>query len=182
MLARKISRAKWDSKEYLAESEIRADAITGCLRTMDDTLSWWRCSDDEKNVAEVALALAAGPKIDKFERIDVVVLPEAVLANAELASESTEGETAVKDLRSRHVDLVRLDVERLAKVARILAPRIRSGDKVVRFTKAQIITLVTTAIHDKRLEEKNLNKKLRKQLSNEKLRNQLAKSTDGPES
>ena len=168
MLARKISRAKWNSKAYLAETEIRADAITGCLRTTDDSLSWWRCTDDEKNVAEVALALAAGPKIDKFERIDVVVLPEAVLANAELASESTEGETAVKDLRSRHVDLVRLDVERLAKVARILAPLIRSGDKVVRFTREQVITLVTTAIHDKRLEEKDLNKKLRDQLAKSK--------------
>ena len=164
MLARKISRAKWQQKEYLAETEIRADAISGCLRTTDDTLSWWRCTDDEKDVDEVALALAAGPKFNRFDTIDVVVLPEAVLTNAGLASESTEGETAVKDLRSHHVDLVRLDVERLAKVARILGPRIRSGDKVVRFTTAQLRTLVTTAIRDKRLDADDLSEKLREKL------------------
>ena len=171
MLARKISRAKWNPKAYLAETEIRADAISGCLRTTDDKLSWWRCTDDKKNVAEVALALAAGPKIEKFERIVVVVVPEAVLANAELASELTEGETAVKDLQSRHVDLVKLDVERLAKVARILSPRIRSDDEVFRFTRAEVINLVITAIDDERLNANDLH---------EELQAKLAKHRDAP--
>lgn len=165
MLARKISRAKWEPKEYLVASEIRADAISGCLRTTGDTLSWWQCTDDEKDIDEVALALAAGPKFDTFDTIYVVRLPEAVLANAGLASESSEGETAVKDLRSRHKDLVRLDVERLVEVARILAPLIRSGDKVVRFTKAQLMTLVTTAIHEERLDENDLSQKLQEKLA-----------------
>ncbi|MCH8243872.1 MAG: hypothetical protein IH897_14850 [Planctomycetes bacterium] len=170
MLALKISRAKWQRKDYLAENEIRADAITS-LRTSDDRLSWWRCADDEEDVAQVALALAVGPKINRIDKFDIFVLPESILAEAGLASESTEGETAVKDLRARHVDLVKLDVERLAKVARILDPRIRSGEKVVQFTKAQLITLVTTAIHDKRLDADDLN---------ENLRNKLDKSTGGP--
>lgn len=165
MLARKISRAKWEHRDYLAETEIRADAISGYLRTTDDTLSWWRCTDDEKEVADVALALAVGPRIEKFEKIDVVVLPEAILTEAGLASVSTEGETPVKDLRSRHVNLVNLDVERLAKVARILGPRIRSGDKVFPFTKARLMTLVAVAIHDKRLDANDLNEKLREKLA-----------------
>ncbi len=164
MLARKISRAKWKRRDYLGENEIPADAITGCLRTSDDALSWWRCSSEEQDVAEVALALAAGPKIDRFDKIDVVVLPEAVLDNAGLAAESTEGETVVEDLRLRHVDLVRLDVERLATLAKILAPRIRSGDEVVQFTKAQLMALVNTAIYDKRLDANDLSDKLRERL------------------
>lgn len=164
MLARKINRAKWQHRTYLEETEIRADAISGCLRTVDDTLSWWRCGDNEKDVAEVALALAVGPKIEKFDKIDVVVLPESILAEAGLAFEHTEGETSVKGLRSRHVDLVKLDIERLAKVARILDPLIRSGEKVVLFTKATLITLVTTAIHDKRLDVNDLHDKLREKL------------------
>ncbi len=165
MLARKISRAKWHHREYLAKTEIRADAISGCLRTTDDKLSWWRCTDDEKGVAEVALALAVGPRMEKFEKIDVVVLPELTLTEAGLASEPTEGDTPVKDLRSRHVDLVGLDVERLAQVARILGPRIRSSDKVVQFTKAGLMDLVTAAIHDKRLDANDLNEKLRAKLA-----------------
>lgn len=171
MLALKISRAKWERKDYLAENEIRADAITS-LRTSDDRLSWWRCADDdEEDVDQVALALAVGPNNNRIDKFDIIVLPESILAKAGLASESTEGETLVKDLRSRHVDLVRLDVERLAKVARILDPRIRSGDKVVQFTKAQLTTLVTTAIQDKRLDPNDLN---------EKLREKLDKPTDSP--
>jgi hypothetical protein len=170
MLARKISRAKWQHRHYLAENEIRADAISGCLRTTDDTLSWWRCSTDEQDVAEVALALAVGPRMEKFDKIDVVVLPETDLAAAGLASESTDGDTPIKELRSRHVDLVKLDVERLAKVARILGPLIRSGDKVVQFTKAQLMTLVRTAIQDRRLDPDDLSVKLR---------DKLAKSTGG---
>ena len=165
MLARKISRAKWAPKEYLAPSEIRADAIGGCLRTTGDTLSWWQCTDDEKDIDEVALALAAGPKFDRFDTIYVVRLPEAVLASAGLESESTEGETAVKDLQSRHMDLVSLDVERLAEVARILGPLIRSGDKVVRFTRARLKELVTKAIHEERLKVNDLNEKLREKLA-----------------
>lgn len=165
MLARKISRAKWQQKKYLAETEIRADAISGCLRTTDDTLSWWRCADDEEDLAEVALALTAGPKIDKFDKIDVVMLPEAVLADAGLERKSTEGETLVEDLRSRHVNLVNLDVERLARVARILHPLIRSDGKVFPFTKRRLMTLVTTAIHDKRLDANDLNDKLREKLA-----------------
>ncbi len=165
MLARKISRAKWQQKEYLAEGEIRADAISGCLRTTDDTLSWWRCSDDEKDIDEVALALAVGPMIERFDKIDVVVLPEAILADAGLARQSTEGGTPVKDLQHRHVDLVRLDIERLGRVARILDPRIRSDDKVVQFTKARLMALVDTAIHDKRLDANDLSEKLREKLA-----------------
>lgn len=170
MLARKISRAKWERSNQLAENEIRADAVTRCLTTSDDTLSWWRCNDDEESVAQVALAVASAPGKSTFDKIDLVVLPKAIFDDAGVASESTDGETPVKDLRSRHVDLIRLDLERLAKVARILGSRIRSRDRVVRFTKAELVTLVNTAIRDERLDPDDLS---------EGLREQLAKSTSG---
>ncbi len=92
------------------------------------------------------------------------MLPESILAEAGSAFRDTEGETAVKDLRSRYVDLVGLDVERLTNVARILDCRIRSGDKVVQFTQAQLMTLVTTAIAAQRLDANDLNETLRKKL------------------
>ena len=165
MLARKISRAKWDAAEYLAEVEIRADAVTGCLRTSNDSLSWWHCEGDEQDVEEVALALATGPKTTKFEKIDVVVLPETDLLADGLASEPTEGDTPIKELRSRHVNVVKLDLERLAKIARILAPRIRSNDSVFHYTKVDLMTLVRKAINNKRLNVDDLNPKLRKELN-----------------
>ncbi len=174
MLARKISRAKWEPIGYLAENEIRADAISGgCLRTTDDTLSLWRCSCDEDDVAEVALALATGSKKTKFDKFDVVVLPEEELTAASVTMEPEAGDTPIKDLRSRHVNVVRLDVERLAMIARILAPRIRTGENVFMFTKVKLKTLVSTAIRAERLNRNDLG---------EKLQEELDKSTSGPRS
>ena len=84
MLARKISLSKWRTKPYLAVDAIRADAITGCLRTRDDRLSVWRCKNDPKDVDEVFLALATGSKSSKFETMDIVVLSENELDRAGL--------------------------------------------------------------------------------------------------
>ncbi len=172
MLARKISRAKWEPIGYLAENEIRADAISGgCLRTSGDTLSWWRCSGDEDDVAEVALALATGPNKTNFDKIDVVVLPEEELAVAGLTTKPEAGDTLIKDLKSRHVNVVRLDVERLAMIARILALRIRTGKNVFTFTRGKLKTLVSTAIKAERVNRNDLD---------EKLQEELDKSTGGP--
>lgn len=172
MLARKISRAKWEPIGYLAENEIRADAISGgCLRTSGDTLSWWRCSGDEDDVAEVALALATGPNKTNFDKIDVVVLPEEELAAASLTTKPEAGDTPIKDLKARHVNVVRLDVERLAMIARILAPRIRTGENVFTFTRGKLKTIVSTAIKAERLNRNDLD---------EKLQEELDKSTGGP--
>lgn len=172
MLARKISRVKWEPMEYLADNEIRADAISGgCLRTRGDTLSWWRCTGDKRDVAQVALAIVAGPNIEKFQKFDVVVVPTEILDQAGLTTELKDGETAVEDLRSRHMDLVKLDVERLSMVARILAPRIRSNDGVFQFSRAKLIRLVEEAIQDKRLDP---------DLLHERLRDKLAKSAGDP--
>ncbi len=172
MLARKISRAKWEPIGYLAQNEIRADAISGgCLRTSGDTLSWWRCSADEDDVAEVALAIATGPNKTNFDKIDVVVLPEEELAAAILTPKPEAGDTPIKDLRARHVNVVCLDVERLAMIARILAPRIRTGKNVFTFTRRKLKTLVSTAIKAERLDRNELD---------EKLQEELDKSTGGP--
>jgi len=65
-LARKISRAKWEPAPYTGPEGIRADAITGsCLRTSNDTLSLWQCSQDVEDVSEVVLALASS--MEKIE-------------------------------------------------------------------------------------------------------------------
>lgn len=42
-LARMISRSKWEPKSRMHAEEISADAVTGDLRTQDNSLSFWRC-------------------------------------------------------------------------------------------------------------------------------------------
>lgn len=171
MLARKISRAKWEPIGYLAENEIRADAITLCLRTSGDALSWWHCEGEERDVAEVALALATGSKITNFDKIDVVLLPEIDLLAAGLTTGPEAGDTPIEELKLRHVNVVNLDLERLGDIAKVLAPRIRKGDLVFPFTTARLKNLVRTAIQDGRLHPHDLN---------EKLQEKLGKSTGSP--
>ncbi len=166
MLARKISRAKWEPKGYLGDDEIRADAVTGCLRTSDDALSWWRCADDEQDVAEVALALAMPVEIgkQKIDKIDVVLLQDADLVGLGLSLNPTVGIAIVDDLRSRHVDVVYFDLERLARLARLLAPRIRSETKVFTFTRSQVKALLKAALDKNRFKEDKLNEEVRSEL------------------
>jgi hypothetical protein len=78
-------------------------------------------------------------------------------------AEAKEGDTAVQDLKSRHVNLVSLDLDRLGAFARILATRIRSA-QVVRRTEKQIKNLVREAVSARRVQQDELNSELRKKL------------------
>src|SRR5690242_12787302 len=135
-LARKISRSKWEIKLPEHPNEIRADAITACLRTTQDSLSFWQCKRDEQDIAEVVLALSA--PMDKIETIDIVLLDKDTMVSNNLSLEATEGITPVADLRNRHIDLVNLDMIRLCHVGREIAAKVRQDFDCYRFTKAQV--------------------------------------------
>jgi len=162
-LARKISPAKWEPKTHLARHEISADAITACLRTSGDTLSWWRCTDDKSEVAQVALALVTG--MAKLDTIHVIAIPERTLLGEQLQMRETEGNTPIEDLKSRHVDLVNLDLERLSAVARILAVRVRSRTLLLTFTRTDLVALVTQAVQAGRVSADQLCAELQQKLT-----------------
>lgn len=162
MLARKITRGRWTPKSYLPEDAVRADAVTD-LRTTGDGLSMWRCENDKEDVDQVFLALATGSKNSGFDTMHVVVLPEDELVAAGVAAEAVDGDTAVVDLKSRHVDLVQLDLDKLGQLARMFSARV-SRNEVILCTEAQIKRLVRKAVSDRRLEPDALTEGLRKKL------------------
>ncbi len=72
-LARKITRAKWKTREELSAGEISADAVTADLKTQGNALSFWQChTATNSDVEEAALAIAAAR--DRVARLDVVWL------------------------------------------------------------------------------------------------------------
>jgi len=105
-LARKITRSKWDPKPYTGEG-VRADAITSCLRTQEDSLSFWRCNHDPLDVKEVILALALGEKRDRLDKIEIVLLEQKRLISDGFVFKPTDGDTLVSDLRARHLEPVK---------------------------------------------------------------------------
>lgn len=163
MISRKISRAKWDPQEYLQPNDIGADAISSSLRTTGNTLSFWRCEKDEADIKEVALALVCN--MDHFDKIDIVVIPIVDIEHLNIEMLDTLGNTPVDSISKRHVDLVRLNVERLSLIAKALAPRIRSDDGFVfTFTEGQLKMLVRTAIVNERVKLQDLKENIRKKI------------------
>lgn len=131
-LIRKISRAKWESNSSLLPEEIGADAITGCLRTFNNSLSVWQCGQvqREEDIKEAILALAAS--MERIDKIDVVIIDKSALEEKGIALEPTPGNTPVEDLRDKHLDIIRLDTSRLCLIAQYIAEKIRRNTKKIR--------------------------------------------------
>lgn len=142
--ARKITRATWNRSNDLAQGEIPADAVTADLRTTHNTLSFWKCetaSDDHIRNAVLALATAA----ERIEHMDLVWVEEGMFHAHGIAMNPSEGRTPVVSLRNRHIDVTKLDLVRLGKVATLLDEAL-SQNQFRRFTKKEIRDVVLVAV------------------------------------
>ena len=125
-LARKITRAKWDRRDGLAENEIPADAVTADLRTTNNTLSFWKCeAPSDEEIRQTVLALAT--EAERVDRIDVVWVEEDDFRAHSISLNPSDGRTPVASLRSRHVDVAKLDLGRLSVAATLLAQALAQG-------------------------------------------------------
>lgn len=143
-LARKITRAKWESGDELGAEEIPADAVTADLRTTGNTLSFWKLdkpSDEE--IRLTALALATGA--ERIDRMDLAWVEEDSFQGDGLSLKPNDGRTPVVSLRKNHVDVTRLDLDRLCKVAVSVSQAISSGQHR-RFTKKELVKIIVEAV------------------------------------
>lgn len=162
VLARKIARAKWEPKPELGSDEIAADAVTADLKTTGNTLSFWRCeSSSENDLKRAVLALAAAA--ERPDRLDVVYLDEQAVRESGLVTRDTAGDTPVETLREHHVDVEKLDLTRLGKVAQMVADAHRSSASHTT-TKKQVVDLVVQAVKDGVLSIADLKDKMRKEV------------------
>lgn len=162
-VARKISRAKWEKRPEFAEGEIPADAVTTDLRTKQNALSFWRCGGDgTPDVENVALAIAAAA--DRIEKVDVVWLAAEQLIEDRQTIEGCPGRTPVADLADSHVDLRRLDLVRLGQLANRVAEALKEG-RCQRVTKAQVKSLLMSAVLQNRIDPEQLSQNIRKDLT-----------------
>lgn len=163
-LARKITRPKWESREGFAAGEIPADAVTADLRTTGNTLSFWTCEPPpDDGIRAVVLALATGA--DRIDRMDHVWVEEDALRAKGIALNPSESRTPVASLRGQHVDLIRLDLGRLATVATLVAGAL-TRDQQRRFTRREVIEIVVEAIHHDLLSVSALDPRMREEIEN----------------
>ena len=158
-LGRKFARSKWQNSSIDGDQP-SADAITGCLKTNNNTLSFWRCDGDDKvNAKRVVLAMASlGDRCDKFH---VVLIPESDLNRLDLTLQDERGDTPIEDLIEEHVNVVRLNGERLLSIGELLAAQTKSQIGCHTFTKADVKTILKDAIESGRLPASRLTKKMR---------------------
>lgn len=165
VLARKITRAKWELAEGLQAGEISADAISIDLRTTGNSLSFWHCStatDEELRKTVLALATAA----DRVDRMDVAWIAVPAIEAEELCQIRTEGETPVASLRDRHVDLAKLDMIRLGKVARLIAAALTQNQHR-RMSKKEVVEIIVEAVHQRLVDLADLKEKVREEVEKE---------------
>ena len=157
-LARKITRAKWETKQELSAGEISADAVTSDLRTQGNMLSFWQCGiGGEAEVEEAALAIAAAG--DRVDRLDIVWLSDDELQADGQKWDETVGRTPVRELIRRHVDVSRLDYVRLGKVAHRVVAAIEE-DRYLRLTKVRVKSLLAAAVEQGRVALEDLEEKV----------------------
>ena len=160
-LARKIAPAKWEKKAYLREDSIAADAISSCLRSRDNALSFWVCDEAESSLQEVVLACASSSHYDRPEKMHLVVLDTKALLDSRLQIARTDGDTLVNSLRQTHRDIVHLSIEDLCTIAHLIAPRVRADRDCHVFSKAEVLGILRTAVRAGRLSLDLLSEKVR---------------------
>lgn len=163
-LAHKISRSKWDHQSFMKLDDISSDALTSCLRTRNNQLSFWNCKTT--SIAEVeiiALALAGG--MERIDSIDIVLIPKRVLNESQFQFEQNPGSTAVTDLKDLHVDMVQLTAKKLCQLVSIVAPNVRNSTSCFRFTRTKMLGFLSNAINEDRVELEKLFDKVTEQLN-----------------
>ncbi len=162
-LVRKITRAKWDRTEQLADGEIPADAVTADLRTTDNALSLWAAAEAEGDALnDAVLALVAGA--DRVDKIDVVWIQRAKFDEVGVSLDETDGRTPVSDLVDRHVDAVKLDLLRLGIFAEQVVSALGAAQHK-RLTKKKVAQLIAAAVDADRVSLEDLEEKVQAEVS-----------------
>lgn len=144
--ARKFNRAKWEKPPFIKDDDIPADAVTICLKTGDNKLSLWECTDEKTSLEDVVLALATGVRVGQLEKMHVIALPKEELASAQLVLYKSQGDTQVQELRERHLDLIELTLSKLAAFARLMATQMRGDINCHSFTKKEVAKIINNSI------------------------------------
>lgn len=148
LLVRKINKAKWHLDTFQDGDPVNADAITNCLKTSGNTLSFWAIQSEDL-IEEAVLAIAASN--DNLDTFDIVVLPISFFEENNFDIEHTPGSTKCQDLEDTHRDLAKLNVRHLAVLSNKIAGLVSSAN-ARRYTLGSLKTIIKDAIEKGRID------------------------------
>ena len=158
ILVRKIDKGKWLTDDSVNAESIPADAITGCMKTKNNTLSVWEI-DTEDNLNKAYLAIASG--LQHLESIDVVLMDADVITKEGIDYEKTLGQIPIKALSTLHLDLINLTYNKLGTIASHIVDKFKEN-KVKRLRRNELKSILSNAIHDGLLLMDTLNPDVKK--------------------
>lgn len=163
-LLRKISIAKWEPNLTLQPENFTADAITGCTRTSDNTLSVWASDTMDFSTEEVErIVVALATSMSAPDTVDLIWLDKNWLLDrgVEIDYES-EGQSKFLSVNSLHRDLIAIDHQRLAIIGQHIVEQYNSNAQIhyKRYSRPQLISLVKKwSLKDETFELDDLNEK-----------------------
>lgn len=160
-LIRKISSlAKWTTPHWACIDNIPSDAISGDLRTINNTLSFWRIPGDDAAANDDALLALLGT-MQRLDKIDVVYVEEQDLSP--IAIRSTLGDTFFEKASSLHVDLEELCFHSLGQAAKVIGAEVFGG-RSVRLTRLDVKKRILAAVEAKKVSAEAIPSSLREDL------------------
>jgi hypothetical protein len=165
-LVRKITRAKWEPEDELSPDEIPADAVTSDLRTSSNALSFWQLErpSNYDEVCRIALALATAA--ERIDRMDLTWIDENKISAQGISMKPSDGRTPVESLRGNHVDVTKLDLGRLSRIATWIAEALTQNQHK-RFTKNELIRIIIKAVREGRVSINDLEPKVKEEIEKE---------------
>ena len=131
------------------------------MRTFENKLSLWNVSaeEEEKLIAEAALALVSSPDQKDLETIVILLLHPTELESEKLEIRQQDEKTLVKDFAHSHWNILDLTYAKLGAMAKIILGKIHEG-KSTRVRRSAIIEIIIEALKQKRLEFDGLSDKI----------------------
>ncbi|HDY7398698.1 TPA: hypothetical protein RRF16_004310 [Klebsiella pneumoniae] len=143
LLLRKISRSKWQPNMELQPADYSADAITGCTRTSENTLSVWIGESQNFQSPEVEkLVVALASAMPQPATIDLVWLSSDWLANKGIEIVESDGDSKLANYNCHHRDLANLTHEKLSLVGEHIVNQLSEPANYKRFKKNELVNLV----------------------------------------
>jgi len=159
LLVRRINRVKWEQiVDTGINKDVSADAITNCLKTLNNDLSVWHIESDA-DLEKAILALITGSSQTKLSTLHIVIIDETVALNKGLNLANTKGDTVIKELVNIHKDLTNLTYSKLGIVKDLIVDCIK-GSRTAFYTRRQLKDLITKALKDGKVDKLDLHKDL----------------------
>ena len=168
-LLRKINIAKWAPNLSLQPPNFSADAITGCTKTTENTLSVWHSDINDYNDVEgerlvVALALA----MPTPDTIDLIWLEEKWFQDKGVSLVNSPGGSKYEKMNDRHKDLASIDLHKLGVVGQHIVEQYNKDKKKLykRYMRSELNDLVKKWVQlDEDINVETLNEKWVRALS-----------------